>query len=71
MSVERRIMLMSLGAEVVLTPKEKAVPGALAKAKEIIEGLNGDGYMLQQFENPANPKHLEIHISDRQIVICR
>lgn len=56
MSVERRIMLMSLGAEVVLTPKEKAVPGALAKANEIIEGLNGDGYMLQQFENPANPK---------------
>jgi cysteine synthase A len=56
MSVERRIMLMSLGAEVVLTPKETAVPGALAKAKEIIESLNGDGYMLQQFENPANPK---------------
>ena len=56
MSVERRIMLMSLGAEVVLTPKEKAVPGALAKANEIIDGLNGDGYMLQQFENPANPK---------------
>ncbi len=56
MSVERRIMLLSLGAEVVLTPKEKAVPGALAKANEIIEGLNGDGYMLQQFENPANPK---------------
>jgi cysteine synthase A len=56
MSIERRIMLMSLGAEVVLTPKETAVPGALAKAKEIIEQLNGDGYMLQQFENPANPK---------------
>ncbi len=56
MSVERRIMLMSLGAEVVLTPKETAVPGALAKANEIIESLDGDGYMLQQFENPANPK---------------
>ena len=56
MSVERRIMLLSLGAEVVLTPKETSVPGALAKANEIIEGLNGDGYMLQQFENPANPK---------------
>ena len=56
MSIERRIMLMSLGAEVVLTPKETSVPGALAKAKEIIESLNGDGYMLQQFENPANPK---------------
>jgi cysteine synthase len=40
----------------VLTPKETAVPGALAKAKEIINGLDGNGYMLQQFENPANPK---------------
>jgi len=56
MSNERRIMLMSLGAEVVLTPKEAAIPGCVAKANEIIEGLNGDGYMLQQFENPANPK---------------
>mmetsp|Transcript_19595 Transcript_19595/g.47285 ORF Transcript_19595/g.47285 Transcript_19595/m.47285 type:complete len:418 (-) Transcript_19595:133-1386(-) len=56
MSVERRMMLLALGAEVVLTPKETAVPGALAKAHEIIDGLNGDGYMLQQFENPANPK---------------
>mmetsp|Transcript_16280 Transcript_16280/g.19887 ORF Transcript_16280/g.19887 Transcript_16280/m.19887 type:complete len:401 (-) Transcript_16280:2345-3547(-) len=56
MSIERRVMLMSLGAEVVLTPKETAVPGALAKAHEIVDSLNGDGYMLQQFENPANPK---------------
>uniref|UniRef100_A0A7S2I1L9 Cysteine synthase n=1 Tax=Helicotheca tamesis TaxID=374047 RepID=A0A7S2I1L9_9STRA len=56
MSVERRMMLLALGCEVVLTPKEKAVPGALAKAKEIMEELGGDGYMLQQFENPANPK---------------
>lgn len=56
MSVERRMMLLALGCEVVLTPKETAVPGALAKAQEIVDGLNGDGYMLQQFENPANPK---------------
>lgn len=56
MSVERRIMLLALGAEVVLTPKETAVPGALAKGLEIMEELGGDGYMLQQFENPANPK---------------
>ena len=56
MSVERRMMLLALGAEVVLTPKETAVPGAMAKAKEIIEGLEGNGYMLNQFENPANPK---------------
>jgi cysteine synthase A len=56
MSIERRMMLLALGCEVVLTPKETAVPGALAKAKEIIEELGGDGHMLQQFENPANAK---------------
>ena len=56
MSVERRMMLMALGAEVVLTPKETAVPGALAKAKEIVEGMNGKGVILQQFENEANAK---------------
>jgi cysteine synthase len=58
MSIERRMMLLALGAEVVLTPKETAVPGALAKAKEIIEALGGGNkaYMLNQFENPANPK---------------
>lgn len=41
-STERRIMLMSLGVEDVLTPKETAVPGALAKANEIVESLNGE-----------------------------
>lgn len=56
MSVERRMMLLALGCEVVLTPKETAVPGALAKAHEILDELNGEGFMLQQFENPANPK---------------
>eukprot|EP00560_Eucampia_antarctica_P003811 CAMPEP_0197836390 /NCGR_PEP_ID=MMETSP1437-20131217/28804_1 /TAXON_ID=49252 ORGANISM="Eucampia antarctica, Strain CCMP1452" /NCGR_SAMPLE_ID=MMETSP1437 /ASSEMBLY_ACC=CAM_ASM_001096 /LENGTH=301 /DNA_ID=CAMNT_0043442521 /DNA_START=347 /DNA_END=1252 /DNA_ORIENTATION=- len=57
MSIERRLMLLALGAEVVLTPKETAVPGALAKAQEIVAGLpDGVGYMLQQFENPANAK---------------
>lgn len=56
MSVERRMMLLALGCEVVLTPKETAVPGALAKAEEIVESLNGDGFMLQQFANPSNPK---------------
>lgn len=56
MSVERRTMLLALGAEVVLTPKETAVPGALAKAKEILAELGDDGHMLQQFENEANPK---------------
>lgn len=56
MSLERRMMLLALGAKVVLTPKETAVPGALAKAQEILKDLGGRGYMLNQFENPANPK---------------
>ena len=56
MSMERRIMLLALGCEIVLTPKEKAMVGAVAKANEIMDGLDGKGYMLQQFENPANPK---------------
>ena len=59
MSIERRMMLLALGADVILTPKETAVPGALAKAKEILKELESKGehgYMLQQFENLANPK---------------
>ena len=51
------MMLLALGAEVVLTPKETAVSGALAKAHEIVAELGaGNAHMLQQFENPANPK---------------
>lgn len=60
MSVERRMMLLALGAEVVLTPKEKAVSGAIAKANEIKDEINAKGeeqaIILQQFENPSNPK---------------
>jgi cysteine synthase A len=60
MSVERRMMLLALGAEVVLTPKEKAVSGAIAKAQEIREEINEKGneeaIILQQFKNPSNPK---------------
>ena len=56
MSVERRMMLLALGCQVVLTPKETALPGALAKAQEILADLGDQGFMLQQFENPANPQ---------------
>lgn len=56
MSLERRMMLLAMGCEVVLTPKETAIAGSLAKAQEILEGLGEDGFMLQQFENPANAK---------------
>ncbi|TVR98792.1 MAG: cysteine synthase A [Rhodospirillales bacterium] len=57
MSVERRKMLALLGAEIVLTPAAKGMPGAVAKAEAIVASHPG-AIMLQQFNNPANP---EIH----------
>ena len=54
MSVERRRLLQVLGAELVLTPAEKGMPGAIAAAGELVE-KNPDAIMLQQFDNPANP----------------
>ena len=54
MSIERRKMLAYLGAEVVLTPREKGVNGAIARAKEL--QLEHPGSIIAgQFENPANP----------------
>ncbi len=57
MSLERRKMLALLGAEIVLTPAAKGMPGAVARASEIV-GATPGAIMLQQFNNPANP---EIH----------
>jgi len=57
MSLERRKLLKLLGAELVLTPAEKGMKGALAKAADIVAETDG-AFMAQQFENPANP---EIH----------
>lgn len=54
-SVERRMVLKRLGAEVVLTPAPQRMPGAIAKAKELLE-QTPNSWMPQQFENPANPK---------------
>lgn len=57
MSVERRNLLRTYGAELVLTPGAEGMRGAVAKAHELLEELPG-AFMPQQFENPANP---EIH----------
>jgi len=57
MSLERRKLLKLLGAELVLTPAEKGMKGALAEAESIAESAEG-AFMAQQFDNPANP---EIH----------
>lgn len=54
MSIERRKMLALLGAELHLTPKEKGMNGALAKANELLAGIPGS-VMPSQFDNPANP----------------
>jgi cysteine synthase A len=71
MSMERRVLLRALGANVVLTPANDGMPGAMKKAEELIAEANGKtsatragehvggegggGWMPQQFDNPANP----------------
>jgi cysteine synthase A len=57
MSIERRRLMLAYGAQFDLTPKEKGMKGAIARAEEIIAETPGS-WMPQQFENPAN---LEIH----------
>jgi cysteine synthase A len=54
MSIERRKMLILLGAKLELTPAEKGMAGAVARARELIQEIPG-AVMPQQFENPANP----------------
>ena len=54
MSIERRNIIKAYGAELVLTDGSKGMKGAIAKAKELVEEIDG-AFIPGQFENPANP----------------
>jgi cysteine synthase A len=54
MSIERRKMLRILGARLELTPREKGINGAIARAEELLKEIP-NSFMPQQFQNPANP----------------
>ncbi|CAN5363010.1 cysteine synthase A [soil metagenome] len=57
MSIERRRLMAAYGAKFELTPREKGMKGAIARAQELLEEIP-DSFMPQQFENPAN---IEVH----------
>lgn len=66
MSLERRQLLESFGAEVVLTPAEGQMEGAIERASQIVRDTSG-AFMPQQFENPANPE-VHGHTTAREIL---
>lgn len=66
MSLERRRLLEAFGAEVVLTPEERQLEGAIARAHEIAASTPG-AYVPHQFENPANP-HIHVETTAREIL---
>ncbi len=66
MSVERRRLMLAYGATFVLTPREKGMNGAIARAKELLAETPG-GWMPQQFENPAN---IDVHVRTTALEIA-
>jgi cysteine synthase A len=67
MSIERRRLMLAYGAEFDLTPREKGMKGAIARAEEII-AATPDSWMPQQFDNPAN---IDVHIKTTAPEILR
>jgi cysteine synthase A len=58
MSIERRVLLRLLGAEIVLTPGAKGMRGAIERATQLRDEIGANAFMPMQFDNPANP---EVH----------
>jgi cysteine synthase len=71
MSIERRRLMLAYGATFDLTPREKGMKGAIARAQELVAGLNTKApgaWMPQQFENPAN---IAVHVATTAQEILR
>jgi cysteine synthase len=66
MSVERRRLMLAYGAKFVLTPREKGMKGAIAKAQELVAETPG-AWMPQQFDNPAN---IDVHVRTTALEIA-
>ena len=67
MSIERRRLMLAYGAKFVLTPREKGMPGAIARAEELERETPG-AWMPQQFDNPAN---IDVHVQTTAQEILR
>ncbi len=66
MSIERRRLMLAYGATFVLTPREKGMNGAIARAKELVSET-ANSWMPQQFENPAN---IDVHVRTTALEIA-